>query len=67
MQEEIGAAAGVLWRYLDEHGATTLGTLKRDTKLSESMLHMAVGWLAREAKLEMTRGKRGVEVASRGN
>ena len=62
MNAEIGDAAGAVWRYLDEHGETTLTKLKHDTKLSDQRLLMAIGWLAREGKLTLTMDKRTLQV-----
>ena len=59
MDRQIGEAAGRIWQYLAQHGAATLPQLQRGTTLSERLVHMGVGWLAREG----TRGfvqKRGV-------
>jgi hypothetical protein len=55
--------AGIIWRYLDEHGETTLSTLRRTTKLSEGLLLMAIGWLAREEKLGIRKEGRTVKVS----
>ena len=62
MNAEIGDAAGAVWRYLDEHGETTLTKLKHDTKLSDQRLLMAIGWLASEGKLTLTMEKRTLQV-----
>ena len=51
MKTEIGAAAGRIWQYRAEHGATTLPQLQRGTTLPERLMQMGVGWLAREDKL----------------
>ena len=51
MDTEIGEAAGRIWQYLAEHGEVTLRQLQRGTTLPERLLHMGVGWLAREDKL----------------
>ena len=51
MGTEIGEAAGRIWQYLAEHGETTLRQLQRGTTLPERLLHMGIGWLAREDKL----------------
>jgi hypothetical protein len=58
METEIGEAAGRIWQYLAEHGETTLRQLQRGTTLSERLVLMGVGWLAREDKLcfEQERG-----------
>ena len=51
MDADIGTAAGRIWQYLAEHGETTLRQLQRGTTLPERLMHMGVGWLAREDKL----------------
>jgi len=51
MDRQIGEAAGRIWQYLAQHGAATLPQLQRGTTLSERLVHMGVGWLAREDKL----------------
>jgi hypothetical protein len=48
MDEEIGIAAGIVWRELAARGLLTTAKLEAGTKLRESMLFMALGWLARE-------------------
>jgi hypothetical protein len=62
MEAEIGAAAGTIWQYLDKHGETTLSGLKRGAKLSEQVVLLGVGWLAREGKLKLVRDGRTVRV-----
>lgn len=61
MNEEIGEAAGVVWRYLDTQGETTVTKLKEATKLSDQVVMLALGWLAREGKLTLTKDKRTVK------
>ena len=63
MEAEIGSAAGIIWRYLDQHGETSLNKLKRGTKLTDQLLFMGLGWLAREGKLTFVRDKRSLQVA----
>jgi hypothetical protein len=65
VEARIGAAAGVIWQQLAEHGATPVATLKQRTKLTEPVLLMALGWLAREGKLEFDETKRALRVALR--
>ena len=54
MQGEIDIAAGIIWRYLNEHGEMTLSKLRQGTRVSEQLV-MGIGWLAREEKLSFTR------------
>jgi hypothetical protein len=51
MDMQIGEAAGRIWQYLAAYGEATLPQLQRGTTLPERLLHMGVGWLAREEKL----------------
>ena len=55
MHARIGSAAGVIWQYLHGHGDATIRTLKKETKLSDQILLMAIGWLAREDQLDLAR------------
>jgi len=63
MQDEIGNAAGVVWEFLDQHGDTALVTLKERTGLSEGILFMALGWLAREEKVNLLKEGRTIRVS----
>ena len=65
MEGEIGNAAGMIWQYLNEHGQTTLGELRQGTKLSDQLLLLGVGWLAREGKVSMVQPGRTVKVSLR--
>jgi hypothetical protein len=65
MQGEIDNAAGMIWRHLHEHGETTLRKLKQQTKLSDQLVAMGIGWLAREDKLSITKEGGTVNVALR--
>ena len=63
METAIGEAAGISWRYLEQHGETTLSKLKQGTKLSDQLLLMALGWLARENKLNFVQDRRSLKVS----
>jgi len=65
MEHEIGEAAGRIWRWLEEKRETTITTLKQETKLSDQLLHMGLGWLAREGKIELVKDRLTVKVALR--
>lgn len=49
----IGENAGAIWNAL-QGGALTLKALKKATKLKNEELYLALGWLAREGKLNFT-------------
>jgi hypothetical protein len=52
--EQIGIAAGAVWSYLSDNGETSLATLKKEVSAPADLVLAAVGWLAREEKLEFT-------------
>jgi len=54
MNEAIGNAAGIIWRFLDQASQpVTLSTLRKSLSLSSTLLMMGLGWLAREDKLNI--------------
>ncbi len=52
--DQIGATAGALWGLLSEKGDATLATIKKEIDAPADLILAAVGWLAREEKLEFT-------------
>jgi hypothetical protein len=61
---EIGQVAGKLWQTLDGQGAQNLAALKKSTNAPDDLVVAAVGWLAREDKLDFsTRDGRSVRVS----
>jgi hypothetical protein len=60
--QTIGETAGEVWNYLKEHDRTTLTTLIRAIGAPSEAVWMAVGWLAREGKLELLQGNRTVTI-----
>jgi hypothetical protein len=57
----VGEEAGIIWRYLHDHGKTKLKTLETE-QASPELVAMAIGWLAREGKVEMGVEKRSVYI-----
>lgn len=53
MTEKIGANAGLIWAAL-QNGELNVKAVKKATKLAEKDLNLALGWLAREGKLNFT-------------
>lgn len=52
--EIIGEWAGKTWTALNEQGTLSMKGLKKATKLKEKDLYAAIGWLAREGKLNIS-------------
>ncbi len=66
MNEEIGTMAGAIWRTLEANGETTLAKLKKELKATSPVFDWAIGWLAREDKIELTMENRTVRVCLKG-
>lgn len=52
MKDKIGENAGAVWSYLSEAGEKSLKDVKKACKLTEKDMYAALGWLAREGKVE---------------
>jgi len=49
----IGNNAGILWNVLNANGKMTETKLKKESGLASAEFYTALGWLAREGKLEV--------------
>jgi hypothetical protein len=56
--DSIGQTAGLVWRYLNAKGPVSLTVLVHEAKVPRDLLMQALGWLARENKLEFSEVKR---------
>ena len=50
---QVGETAGQVWPLLSTSGPTTLAQLKKKVDGNADLLRYALGWLAREDKIEM--------------
>lgn len=53
MIETFGINAGKVWSQLDETGRQNIKDVKKVTKLTDKNLYAALGWLAREGKIQL--------------
>lgn len=51
--DQIGTFAGEVWKALAEQNCNSLKSVKKATKLKEKEIYAAIGWLAREGKLQL--------------
>lgn len=58
----IGEAAGQVWQFLRTCGKTSLTSVERGVGAPKNLVHMAIGWLAREGKVELVEEQRSVKV-----
>ena len=63
MFHAVGQTAGEIWKLLKEEGPMSPAAIVRRTKQPQAMVHMAIGWLAREDKLVFNQTKRGMSVS----
>ena len=62
MIAKIGENAGAVWAAL-QNGALELKALKKATKLKNEELYLALGWLAREGKINFTEAEADTVIA----
>ena len=66
MNEEIGTMAGAIWHALEANGEMTLAKLKKELNTTSPIFDWAIGWLAREDKIMLTREKRSARICLKG-
>jgi hypothetical protein len=58
--QTIGETAGDIWKFLEDHGKSTMTVVGKAVKAPAGLVPMAVSWLAREEKLVIAQEKRSV-------
>ena len=53
MPEQVGLAAGSIWHYLAENGATSVAKLVNELSEEEKIIQRCIGWLAQEGKITL--------------
>lgn len=51
----FGSKAGIVWKSLNQIGQGTIGDISNASGLRRELVYAALGWLAREDKIEMQR------------
>jgi hypothetical protein len=62
----IGATAGKVWTYLEKNGRSSISAVEKGTKAPKREVQMALGWLAREDKIDLAEENRAVYVWLKG-
>ena len=62
---QVGETAGKIWHLLNDEGPLTIPQLKKKLNGSGELLSFALGWLAREEKVDITQEKKSFKVALR--
>ena len=63
MINDIGTTAGMIWQVLDRDGELSLAELKRKVNAKAPLFDWAIGWLAREDKIVVTKVKQTVRIS----
>ena len=63
IREQVGETAGRVWHLLNDQGPQTLAQLKKRLNGSGELVTFALGWLAREDKVDISQDKKIVRVA----
>jgi winged helix-turn-helix protein DUF2582 len=63
--QQIGETAGSVWHALNENGSLSLAKLVERVGGNRDLVMQAVGWLAREGKIEISETKRGKVISLR--
>jgi len=58
VKSQVGVTAGQVWQALVNGGPQTVAELKKKLNGSGELVNFALGWLAREDKIEMAPEKR---------
>lgn len=65
MEDNIGELAGEVWNHLEEEGENSLSGVSKAVEAPRSQVNMALGWLAREGKLDFINEGRGTDISLR--
>ena len=60
-KKSIGTNAGIVWNLLSDNQGRTAKQISEKTGLSEKEVYSAIGWLARENKVEIKDCENGEE------
>ncbi len=63
MPEQVGLAAGSIWHYLADNGATSVAKLVNELSEEEKIIQRSIGWLAQEDKITLNVVNRGETLA----
>lgn len=58
----VGETAGRIWETLSSDGPLTVSQLKKKVNGSGELLNFALGWLAREDKIDIVQDKKAIHV-----
>ena len=63
MMSKIGITAGQIWKYVDKNSEVTALKLKSVLGITNTVLYMGIGWLAREGKINIVEYAKGYKIS----
>jgi hypothetical protein len=63
MTAQVGVTAGKVWQALNDFGPQTVTQLRKRLDGSGDLVGLALGWLAREDKIDLSQEKKNIKVA----
>lgn len=63
MMHDIGSTAGKIWNYLNQNKEVTALKLKSALGITNTLLYMGIGWLARENQIIITEYSKGYKLS----
>ncbi len=61
---KIGESAGKIWKVLNLEGGNDILKISKLTKIEERDIYLAIGWLAREHKIQLNMGEQQHKIKS---
>lgn len=65
VNHQVGETAGAIWNLLERNGPQTLAQLKKKLDGNGELMNFAVGWLAREEKVEIIEDRKTFQIRLR--
>jgi len=62
LNDQVGENAGKVWHLLNKKGPQSLAEIPGVLKVPKELVNLAVGWLAREDKIEIVRAGKAFRV-----
>jgi hypothetical protein len=62
IKHAVGETAGKVWHLLNEQGPQSLAQIEKKLSVTGELVTLAIGWLAREEKVDISQEKRSLRV-----
>ncbi len=67
MYDQVGSTAGKVYEKLGAQGQMSMSRLKKEVGETDTLVAMAVGWLAREGKINLNKERNTLKVTLSSN